>query len=69
MDPNNSPLAKQFISSLAQGLAPGYSVFISQLNFSDCRKEVSTLISKKCDPHSSTKSFPACFWDSTRKQT
>ena len=45
---------EDYISFLAQRLAPGYVTFLNQMNLTDCRKEVSLLINEK--GHSFTES-------------
>ena len=41
---------EQYISSLAQDLAPGYGS-TNKLDFRGCREEMSFLLSRKCDLH------------------
>ena len=38
---------EEYISLLAQGLAPGYVTFLNQMNLTDCRKEAHFLINEK----------------------
>ena len=44
-----NPCVEQFISSLAQSLTPGYPEFINKLNFSECNKEIDSLLNDRCD--------------------
>ncbi len=39
-----NPGLEQFIPSLAHSLKPGYPEFSSRLNFSECRKEIDSLL-------------------------
>lgn len=49
------PYVEQFISTLAQKLKPGYSEFTSKLNFSECRREIDSLLNDRCDAQPSFK--------------
>lgn len=50
-----NPCVEQFVSSLAQSLNPGYPEFITKLNFSECRKEIDSLLDDRCDAQTASK--------------
>ena len=51
----DNPCVEQFVFSLAQSLTPGYPEFISKLNFSECNKEIDSLLNDRCDAQPASK--------------
>ncbi|XP_037628624.1 uncharacterized protein LOC119489809 isoform X2 [Sebastes umbrosus] len=50
-----NPCVELFISSLAQSLNPGCPELISRLSFSECRKEMESLLIDRCDAQTASK--------------
>ena len=51
----DNPCVEQFVFSLAQSLTPGYPEFISKLNFSECNKEIDSLLNDRYDAQPASK--------------
>ena len=51
----DNPCVEQFISSVAQSLKPGYPELINSLSFSECRKEIDSLLSNRYDAQTASK--------------
>ena len=50
-----NPCVELFISSVAQSLNPGCPELISRLSFSECRKEMESLLTDRCDAQTASK--------------
>ena len=64
-----NPCVEQFISSLAHSLEPGYPEFISRLNFSECRKEIDSLLKDRYDAQTASKDPLLCLLLNFHRQT